>query len=307
MRGLLPAVVVAAALVNPAHAGIVSTGSVSSDYTGASQISDWGTVGATTSVFIGSQAGPGTVTVDGGSTVTTNYTSIGYYNIASGSKLTVTGAGSSWSADNWITIGEGYNNDGALEVLNGASVSSSSSFAIGYNSPGSLLIDGGSVSIGGIPFLNRYSQSDGSTLTIRGGGTLTSNSALDTSYNNATVTIEDGLIDVSSVNSGDATSVVDINIGVDGVLSLSHGSGDATMANFLTRFFGQGTTNINLWTGTSYVPYTSLTEGVDYQVVADGSKWLLSVTPQADTPVPGTLALMLGGLTLVGARRRRRG
>jgi len=40
MRGLLPAVVVAAALVNPAHAGIVSTGSVSSDYTGASQISD---------------------------------------------------------------------------------------------------------------------------------------------------------------------------------------------------------------------------------------------------------------------------
>ncbi len=277
--------------------------------TGWTTLTAWGAVPTNASVYLGpvitSVPGPSQVTMDGGSTLSVADTTVGGNSNNAGSSLTVTGAGSLWNCNaGWLIVGDG--SAASLLVSDGGRITTAQSVAIGYQSNGSAVIDGGSMDVEGYFFVNRFSTATESSVLVKGGGEII------THFNNlanwgpgstGTLTVEDGLAAFDYVESSSGATTV-LNIGPTGSLALN--ADGETIADFVASFIGAGTTQLNIWNGSAYVNYTTLTEGVDYQVVAGtGDLFGKKVLSLAAIPEPSSLLLLaMGAVGLMALRRR---
>jgi T5SS/PEP-CTERM-associated repeat protein len=144
-----------------AQAGITATG-------GVTPTTDPTTWDGSTSPYIGTGS-DGTLTIDGGSTLTTGCVSTGNKNVLG--TISVDGTGSSWTF-NGLTS---YNGTTVFNITNGATVTSTGAMNMGgYRGSGTFNVDGvgstltGGLNLGGTPTGKGY-------LNVTNGGTVNSN------------------------------------------------------------------------------------------------------------------------------------
>lgn len=262
---------------------------------GFATVSDFSEVGANESLYMGNQGiGTSSLVVDGGSTAVSGTPAVGYSSGQSAS-ISVSGSGSSYTANGWIQLGAG--GGGTLTVSNGGYVESTSTTAIGLDNIASATVDGGTYIIGGNLEMNRSSGISGeSTLLIANGGIVdaspTTSGQLQIKNGTGTVTIENGTLRVQSMRTYDGATAV-INIGA-GSQMIVDGYSDG-MATFMSSVYSTGSTTINIWDGSSFVDYTTLTENVDYQATYNNNgAVILEAIPEPATL--GLIGLFSGGL-----------
>ena len=251
MRHLFGTLVLLAALcASPSSAAITATGDVD-----PANPATWT---ANTTAYIGDSA-DGALTVNGGSTITSN---IGYLGVTTGAAGTVTidGAGSTWTdthVDNlWDgSLGVGDMGNGTLRITNGGSFTSPGSGYIGYGSGGSgtLIVDGAGSTWSGLSELN-VGGSGTATLRITNGGTVASSSGYIGSSNNATATV---IVDGTGSTWSDAG---DFDVGNSGKGTLTVTNGGTVTDNYGTignALSGPGTVAIDgagsTWSNNGYL------------------------------------------------------
>ncbi|AQQ09745.1 hypothetical protein L21SP3_01557 [Sedimentisphaera cyanobacteriorum] len=231
----------------------------------------------------------------GGATLTVDNVIIGAGDNTAGSNLTLTGSGTKLETinDSWLKIGNTAS--ASAEVLNGASVELDSSMGVGESASSSLLIDNSSVTSSGMLHFNQYDSSEQqrtSTVNIENGGNLDHGGRIRTHEDLGVLNITDGNVDAGYIETFAGASL-EINIGAQGSLTLQ------TLSDpFEAEIGGDGTTVINVWDGSEYVDYTTLTEGEDYYITEERHDKTLSLVPE---PMSFSL-LAIGGMLI---RRRR--
>ncbi|MDP0499604.1 MAG: hypothetical protein Q7P63_05840 [Verrucomicrobiota bacterium JB022] len=114
--------------------------------TGDALVSGEGSLWSNSGDFFVGRAGSGTLTISEGGAVTNTNATLGSSSFSPRSQgtLTVTGAGSSWTSNGTVRVGD--SGDGVLKILDGASATTqgnnSTMIAAGYNSTGAVTVSG---------------------------------------------------------------------------------------------------------------------------------------------------------------------
>ncbi|MEA5114898.1 MAG: hypothetical protein VB050_12815 [Geobacteraceae bacterium] len=223
-----------------------------------------------TSARVGDTAN-GTLSVDGGSTVSSSSSYLGYAAAVTGT-ASVTGTGSSWASGSTRYVG--YNGAGVLNITNGATASNTTAY-IGYNtgSSGAVTVDGsgsswtsGALNVGrnGTGTLNIF---NGSTVSATGATTVGTSGTINFGNNGGTLSTS-GLSASASQISGIGTIntsgiVSDIALVFDG----SHGASQTFSFNGIAVNLSQSSSGV---LGVGYLGSGTLTIADGVGVASNG-------------------------------------
>ncbi len=309
-----------------------STGVVMVDGTGSS----WQSSGR---LHVGSY-GNGYLFVTNGGTVSNRYGGSIGFELGSKGKVTVDGAGSTWTNTGQLSIG--LDGNGTLNISNegkihteickvgygsystgeatvdgtGSAWINESDLFVGYYGTGKLTLSNGGVVCSNSKNHIGYKSDSSGEVSVDGAGSIWTNSDLLYVGNDGagTLTInEDGLVSVGSTlwidKNGDSDSFINMSTG--GVLALF---GETDASGSIDDFLGlvEGTDAIRYWDGLDWAHISGATEGEDYwleyRATGDLAGYTMLTVGVGVVPVPepSTIALILVGLgTLLAIRRRR--
>ncbi|EKF39809.1 outer membrane autotransporter barrel domain-containing protein [Nitratireductor indicus C115] len=228
--------------------------------------------------------GAGTLTISDGGTVTNVDGTIGGYSFSTG-RVTVTGAGSTWTNKGNLNVGVGgYGN---LLIEDGGTVSSKTG-GIGGSAGGAALVSGAGSTWNNESILTVAVRGDGA-LVIKDGGKVTSqHTAIGLFAGQGSLPVANGAVTVTGSGSALVNSH-DLFVGGSGLFN--NGGGNAT----LTVLDGASVTNDN-----GYIGAAASSKGTA-TIAGQGSTW----TNQGDLTIgdkgDGTLTIADGGAVSVGS------
>ncbi len=272
--------------IAPLQAAIVGTGDLIPAFPWSSS----------TTAYVGLTAG-GTLSVNAGSQLSSNFAYLGYNSSASG-VATITGSGSLWTNIGPLYVGD--NGSGTLNVASGGQVNSSYSIlgsGLGASGVATITDAGSKWTNSGILYVGR---SGSGTLTVADGGQVTAGilfASLGDLYGNGSITATQGAVLDADLRFDAAHGLKSIiPFGAGGTLSVT--ASGRLVGQLGAGYKGHGSLTVSDGVAISisdgYLGYYSGASGVA-TIIGTGSKWTNSNDLYVGYNGGGTLNVVSGG------------
>jgi outer membrane autotransporter protein len=238
----------------------------------------------------------GTLTVEGGGTVTSAYGQIGVYSGANG-MVTVTGAGSTWINSGYLTVGN--TGDGTLTVADGAIVSNViGRVGLSAGSTGTVMVTGDG---------STWTNSDGLNVGYGGDGTLNIEAGAEVISTYGQIGLLDSSTGTATVTGAGSTwtnsDTVIVGVSGDGTLNIEDGGAVRNVDGFIGDSVGSTGAATVTGAGSTWSSSGNLTVGhygAGTLTIADGGAVSAAAVTIADTMI-GAGTLNTGALNIGAA------